>query len=141
MKFEHADISLTLRDISDAEKEVGLSFPTSLRNHYLTVNGGSPNPYVYEDENVDTTISECLPLRSTRSRDTAIVVYQDLVISKGIVPTHFFPFAIDSGGDYLFVDCSSVDGDVYLYQHDTIYEPLVPLRVGLDEFWARLKPE
>ena len=120
---------------------MGLRFPQSLREHYLRANGGYPEPYIYEDDNVDTAVQACLPLR--RGKGSAIDVYEDHVLSKAFVPRHLFPFARDPGGDNFYVDTLSPLGMVYLYRHDvgTGEEPLVALNVGIDEFWSRLKPD
>ncbi len=141
MKFDDPDVSLTLPEISRIEHEIGLRFPTALRDHYLTTNGGSPDPYVYEDEKLDTALSECLPLMSMRGTHTAVETYRTLVVDKGLVPRQFFPFAVDGGGNYFFVDCSSQDADVHVYLHDTQFESVVSLGVTLQQFWARLKNE
>jgi len=141
MKFTNKDVQLTPRDIENAQRELSLRFPAPLTNHFLKVNGGKPDPHVYEDARIDTTISESLALKSTKGRHTAIETYRHLVLNLELLPANFFPFAADSGGDYFFADCSTEDGDVYLYRHDTNGEPLIPLGFGVDEFWARLKPE
>jgi hypothetical protein len=94
---------------------------------------------VYEDANVDTVVSECLPLQ--HEGWSAITVYKDYVLKKSIVPRHFFPFAVDGSGDFFYVDCSSASGMVYLYRHDDMPKPLVALNVSIDEFWSRLKPD
>jgi SMI1-KNR4 cell-wall len=139
MKFINSEEPLTTEKIAAFERELGLHFPPGLRGHYLRANGGSPERDVYEDENVDTMIQKCLPLR--HGKGSAIRTYEVLVLSKGLVPKHFFPFACDPGGDYFYVDCSSTRGMVYLYRHDTAFEPLVDLHVSIDDFWSRLKAD
>lgn len=139
MRFVEPEESPTEEQVAAYERELGLRFPPALKAHYRSANGGSPEPYVYEDENVDTVVSRCLPLR--RGRLSAIGVYEDLVLKKALVPKHLFPLALDGGGDIFFVDCSSEDGSMYLWHHDTAFEPLVPLNVGLNEFWLRLRSD
>lgn len=139
MRFLGAKEPLTEEQLDAYEHRLGLTFPPPLRKHYLRTNGGSPEPYMYEDENVDTVVNDCLPLLP--AGESAVSVYNDHVLAKGFVPRHFFPFAVDPGGDYFYVDTSSADGTVYLYRHDTAFEHLIPLNVGLDEFWSRLKPD
>jgi hypothetical protein len=110
-----------------------------LRGQYLKSNGGTPDPYVYEDDDVDTVVSEFLPLVSCRAKRTAFNVYENLVLAKALVPLQFFPFAVDGGGDYFFVDCSSANENVSFFVGDD--RSLLRLSVGLPEFWARLKQE
>ena len=88
MKFRNCDLPLTEQDIASVEAAVGIGLPPELRAHYLAWNGGSPDPYVYEDDNLDTVVSECLPLRSTRGVGTALQTYRLLVREKHIVPRH-----------------------------------------------------
>jgi len=140
MKFEECEIQLTEQDIAAAEASLGIRLPPELRELYFVSNGGYPDPYVHEDDNLDTVVSEFLPLRSERGRGTALVTYRLLVRKKRIVPAHFFPFAVDGGGDYFFVDCASPQGLVYFYASDNT-EPLLALGVGVSEFWSRLKAE
>lgn len=71
----------------------------------------------------------------------ATETYAHLVRDHRLVPGHFFPFAVDGGGDYFFVDCSTTDGEVHLYRHDTARAPLIPLSIGLNQFWDRLQPQ
>jgi cell wall assembly regulator SMI1 len=143
MKLSKSEAPLTEAEIEGIEKDVGLQFPRSLKEHYLRANGGYPvDVRVYEDENdedVGVSVQHCLPLRGAKG--AAPMYYQRLVVSASVVPKSFFPFAIDPGGDVLFVDCSSAEGQVYLWHHDTAFDPIVPFKVGLDEFWSRLKPE
>jgi cell wall assembly regulator SMI1 len=142
MRFINSKDPLTSEDIATVERDLGLQFPASVREHFLRANGGRPDPNVYrdQDEDVGVTVHQCLPLLG--GRGSAVAIYQNLVVSKSVVPRSFLPFAIDPGGDILFVDCASPAGLVYLWHHEIPDdEPLVPLNVGLDEFWSRLKPK
>jgi hypothetical protein len=132
---------VTAEDIADAELTLGLKFPQSLRDLYLSSNGGSPEPYVFENREIDTIIAEFLPLKS-ESEGTAIRSYQRLVRDLGLLPRHFFPFAVDGGGDYFFVDCSTITGAVYFYRSDSYCaDKLVDLEMDFGRFWASLKEE
>jgi cell wall assembly regulator SMI1 len=140
MKFTDCKEPPTDEQIASFELELGIRFPPALREHYLHANGGSPDPYMYEDENVETVVLSCFPLG--RGKGSAISVYENLVVKKAVVPRNFFPLTSDGGGDIFFVDCSSENGTVYLWHHELGDDnPLVPLNVGLDEFWSRLKPD
>jgi SMI1-KNR4 cell-wall len=144
MQFTDAEAPLTDADVDSAEARAGVRLPDALRHQYLQSNGGSPEPYVYEDDNLDTVVAAYLPLRSAGGKGTAVDAYLHLVLAKKIVPSNFFPFAVDGGGDYFFVDCSSPEGLVYFYRGDSAVEPsqrLLPLDVGIGDFWSRLKEE
>lgn len=132
---------LSQADIAAAEAVLGMSLPLTVREHYLAWNGGSPAPYVYEGINVDTVVSEFLSLKSEHT-ETALNIYEHLVLQKKLVPRHFFPFAVDAGGDYFFVDCSTSNGVVHFFRSDSARgERLLNLRLGFKKIWSLLKPE
>lgn len=126
----------TDEQIDDLERRVGLRFPSGLRRLFSEANGGRPNPYIYRDDNNDTDVSECLAIRE--GKGSAMWTYELLVLSKRLVPKQFFPFAVDSGGDCFFVDCSPAKGCVYVYVHDTAFEHVRLLCANLEDFWSRL---
>ena len=84
--------------IDELEKKVGLRFPGALRRLFREVNGARPAPCIYRDNNNDTDVSECLAIRE--GKGSALWTYELLVLSKRLVPSQFFPFAVDSGGDF-----------------------------------------
>jgi cell wall assembly regulator SMI1 len=140
--FKNCESPLSTAEVSAIETALGLQFPKPLRDHYLRWNGGSPEPYVYEDERVDTVVSEALPLKSERGTGTAVQTYRSLVIEKSLTPPTYFPFAVDGAGDYFFVDCSSEGAQVYFYASDNDEgEKLISLKLGLEDFWLHLKEE
>lgn len=65
--------------------------------------------------------------------------YELLVLKRKILPRHFFPFAIDGGGNLFLVDCRSDEGLVYIWWHDVPDDNLLDLRVGISDFWPNLK--
>ena len=143
VEFAHCDVKLTEVDLAKAEVEIGRSFPPPLRAHYLRYNGGVPDPYLYEDDNLETAISAALPMKSLSSRRTIVDVYERLVRALGLVPGHFVPFAVDGGGGYFFCDCSSEEGLVSFYRHDTAFEDerVLSLGLGFSAFWVSLRSE
>lgn len=144
MRFVDCDKILTSDEIESVEAELGIVFPNSLRDLFLKNNGGEPEPYVFQDELLHAVVNETLPLISDTGRETAVETYQDLVLQKGIAKRQFFPFAIDAGGDYFFVDCSDSNAPVFFYKSDTAFSSagsLEKIANSLDEFWAALQPE
>lgn len=141
--FHNREENLSSFEIDDVEVRLGLRFPAVLRAHFLNVNGGQPDPYVFEDTELDTVVSECLPLKSSHGTGTAVDAYNHLILSKCLAPLAYFPFAVDGGGDYFFCDCSTAEGTVYFYRSDSLDDrtKLLSLGVGFKEFWACLKPE
>jgi hypothetical protein len=141
MKFVGQEPPLSKETIARIESFLGVHFPDVLRQNYLTANGGEPIPYVFESDVLDTVVSEFLPLASD-IRGTAVQCYQKLVLEERIVEKHFFPFAVDGGGDYFFTDIQTEVGDVYFYNSDSSRpNPLIRLNLGIDSFWKALKAE
>lgn len=143
MRFLNSHDAITKQQILSISDQLGLSFPKDLLDIYEGSNGGTPEPYVYEDDNLDTVVVEFLPLVSTRQKRTAVESYANLVRSKKIVPPNLFPFAMDGGGDYFFIDCNTPIGEVYFFRSDRSSgsSPLVALNLGIRSFWESMKPE
>ena len=141
MIFTNSDLHIDEAQIDRCEADCAVRLPRALRLTYLASNGGEPEPYVLQTDEVDTVVSAFLPLKSN-SRGTAVQSYFQLVRERAIVAPHFFPFAVDGGGDYFFVDTSTDDGRVFFYRSDSASTPcLLPLGLNVDEFWAALRPE
>lgn len=144
MKFTSLDRIPSLDEIISIESRLGITFPESLRDLFLTFNGGIPDPYVFRIDDLHTVVSETLPLISEQGRDTALESYESLVLRKHIVPTNFFPFAVDGGGDYFFVDCQESEATVYFYRSDGFFapdDPLIKVCPTLTDFWDSLTSE
>jgi hypothetical protein len=141
MKFENSRTPLTSEALSSAEAEIGLRFPPGLREHYLRANGGVPAPYIFRRGEISVAISECLTLRVDGRGLSAIGAYESLVLKRRIIPSYFFPFAVDGGGNLFLVDCRSDEGAVYVWWHDVLDENLLDLRVGIAEFWSYVESD
>jgi len=52
----------------------------------------------------------------------------------------WFPFGVDRGGNYFFVDCSSAKGSESFYRFNTNAEdPLLRLGIGVKKLWTHLE--
>jgi hypothetical protein len=141
MQFSGSDETLAPHELEQIEKELQLEFPEPFKRLYLNSNGGSPSPYVFTNDDIDTVVSELLPLTS-KTNGTAVQSYKRLVLGTQLVPRRLFPFAVDGGGDYFFVDCSSANGRVYFYRSDSNEgDRLIDLGLGFNDFWKSLTPE
>ncbi len=140
MEFTNVDRKVSSDEVSAVEAELNLTFPKALRSLFLEHNGGEPEPYVFQEEGLYTVVNETLPLVS-EERGTAVRSYQLLVLEREIVGKNFFPFAVDAGGDYFFVDCEMPNASVYFYRSDRPENPLLNLNLSLEEFWECLQPE
>lgn len=136
VEFIECEAPATAEEIEAVEKYVGYRFPAGLRRLFESANGGRPEPYIFRHGRIDTAVSECLPLRT--GKNSALATYEILIRQKKLLPDNYFPFAVDGTGDYFFVDCTSADALVTLYVHDTAFEHVVPLNIGIEEFWSRM---
>ena len=145
MTFLNVDVALSPSDIEQVEVQLGIKLPPPMHSHYLRWNGGSPEPYVFEDAVIDTVVSEMLPLKSGSNRETASQAYKKLVLDNQLMRMHFFPFAVDGGGDYFFADCSDPSAPVHFFRGDYWGSNRgkcdVNLSLTFEAFWRSLKPE
>jgi len=134
MEFTECEAAATDEELDEVERRVGLKFPAALRRLFREANGGRPVcSCIDRDGDNHTFASECLVLSGRRG--SAVWTYELFAISKKITPPHLFPFAVDLGGDPLLADCTSADGMVIHYLHDTAFEHLEPLHMTFEQFW------
>ncbi|MBS0659295.1 MAG: SMI1/KNR4 family protein [Verrucomicrobia bacterium] len=143
MNFKNPETLPTEDEVASIEKELGFTFPAQIRSFFLENNGADPDPYVFKSDTLNTVVSETLPLVSRTGRGTAVDVYRKLVLERAIVGTNFFPFAIDGGGDYFFVNCDGREAGVYFFNSDTDCpeDRMEKVASSLDAFWGALGPE
>lgn len=141
--FTDSGHPLTADDVARSEAILGFRLPEPLRRFYLATNGGVPDRYVYEDANIDTVVSQFLPLHSDAPAGHAVEDCFGLAARTGLVGARFLPFAVDGGGDYFLVDAASANAVVYFYNSDAADESrrLISLHLGLDDFCAALQWE
>lgn len=135
MEFLECDPPATDAEVDAFEFKLGFHPPPGIRQLLTTANGGRPCPNVIRHGGVYTDVSECLALRS--GPGSIAWTYDLMILNKHAAPTHFLPFATDSGGNLFLVDCHSSNAPVFLLTHDPIFE-LHPLLIGLDDFWRCL---
>lgn len=141
MRFLESNAPASEEQIAKCEAACGVTLPAPLKACYSKSNGGVPEPYVFENDDLDTVVSEFLPL-VLRGPSSAVRTYLTLVRERKIVPARFFPFAVDGGGDYFLVDTASRKGAVYFFRGDSDGpDRLLSLYLGVLEFWEALKPE
>jgi hypothetical protein len=135
VKFKHSESPLAESEIMELEKILEIKFPKPVYALYLRTNGGEPSHYLFDP--LDTSISEFMPLTASDPEITAVACYKDLVLEQELVPRNLFPFAVDSCGDYFFVDTKSADGSVYFYDSEDD-EPLIDLKMNFESLWLSL---
>ena len=137
--FSESSPPATDEEISAVETRIGLRFPKALVWVFRNANGGQPAPYVWRSPVVSTAVNENLALVSDGA--SAEWFYRKICGEPGFLPT-LFPFANDPGGNLFCADCASAHAEVFFWQHDAgLKDRLVPLGVGLEQFWERLEDE
>ncbi len=72
MKFENSDSPVDAAELALIDSGISLTLPSTLKGQYLNSNGGAPIPYVYEDDNLDTVVTQFLPIASAKGARTAV---------------------------------------------------------------------
>ena len=142
VEFKSVDGPLNDPEIARVSRQIGLKFPCELIGFYKCFNDGEPDPYVFRRGDDEILVSATLPLSSPLGRRTAVDTYDALVNNKKIVGKAYFPFAVEGGGDYFFVDCVHETESVHYYRSDTIFDSgLVRVAGSLAEFFDAFGPE
>lgn len=138
VEFSECDPPASNSEIVALEERLGFRIPSEIRDLVGRANGGRPTPSIFRGSVGSTDVSECLALRDAQG--SIEWTYNQLVRNKKATPSHYLPFAIDSGGNTFFVDCDSPEQEVYLLLHDPQFK-LLPLDIGLRNFWGSLETE
>ncbi|POR19877.1 hypothetical protein BWK58_14195, partial [Flavobacterium columnare] len=89
---------LTLSDINDFEKELGMTLPNGYKFHLLIYNGGCPES---KDTFEGRSIAHFYPIKY--GNHNLIETYNNL---KNLLPINFLNFAYDAGGNPFCFDLS-----------------------------------
>lgn len=133
IEFKNPDIALTPSIFDEVQREFELTIPEVVKDFYLANNGGQPSPFMFRTEDHEIVVNAILPLISKRRSDTVIDCYVSLVLTKKLVPKSLFPFAIDPGGEFFFVDTDSPLGAVFLFNSDIM--EIQKLSDSFVQFW------
>jgi hypothetical protein len=140
VKFSDCKAAASEEEVRSVERACKLSFPDGLRRLFLEANGGKPDPVLYDYGGLCIVVQRTLVLKAVGMVYSATLAYQQLT-QRVLVPTSWFPFAIDPGGNVLLADCSSPEGMVYVCRTDAARKRSAPLNVGIDEFWTHMRPD
>jgi len=141
--FSGPERPVTKRDLDKVEKRFNFSFPQALRNHYLRINGGSPERCLFPKDDDYCVVHEFLPIKL--GEDTLEETLQDLVIERHVIPGYLVPFAIDPGGDFYCFSIRKKDfGAIFLFvgdYFDDLDEAVVHLAKSFPVFMRQMKTE
>lgn len=135
--------AVTSEDLKDVERRFRFSFPRAIWNHYLTVNGGSPERCLFPESDSFCVIAEFLSIK--HGEDTLEETVQELTVERHVVPRYLVPFASDPGGDYFCFSVRKKDfGAIYIFRGeyaDDMRRAVRFLANSFSIFMRRLKPE
>lgn len=114
--FDYSENSVSADEIDQAENEMGLKIPLSLRSHFLQCNGGVPKKSWWEsDEWEPLSVGEFMPIKYPIDSDTTLEKTYIRTAKKNILPEDFVPFATDWGGNFFCIDAV---GAIFFYAMD-----------------------
>ena len=112
--FNNTENQLDTNDLNKFKNDYKLNLPSSYTSHILSFNGGYPD----KDEIKGHVVSKFYPIKY--GDYTLEEILNDLVVNENILPSDFFPFACDQGGnDFCISLQDSQYGKIYLFYHDT----------------------
>lgn len=114
MEFLQTEQKLTLADIDDFERKIGLKLPQDFKEHYLKFNGGYPAfEYVKGVKNIFT-------INSFDSIKYGVLPIEKLIDDfqkSGVDFNHKIPFANDNGDNIFLISLDSSDyGKIYIIE-------------------------
>lgn len=121
--YEDVGPKLTEADIREAEREIGLTFPRALVEHYTSVNGGIPEETFFDNGKVEASISHFLPIGDAGSDDGSLESTYRRMVDQGAIDPGLVPFAVDWGSNFF---CFDAAGRIYYCTTDSWRDELSP---------------
>ena len=126
MRMLNSKKKISVDEIREIERVIGLSIPEDLKAFYLLHNGGRPEKcdYIKNDEcYIIHTFFEMIP--GEDSSGTGFCgIYIDLVLENDLFPDNVIPFADDPGGDFFVYSVGSKNyGAVCCVRSDYYEDP------------------
>lgn len=117
ISFSEQSKNITEKDLECLGKKTGYILPSDFKKHYKKWNGGIPDLdwFPANDDWEPIWINSFLSVGSTENMPSIQSAYE-FSINKGILPRNCLPFAIDHGGNFIYVDLE--DGKIYFHAND-----------------------
>ena len=108
-------------DFLDLEKKYNFTFPSSVRNHYLSYNGGYPEKSLFVgDGGEEYVVDYFIPLVNEKGQSLYSILH--LLDEEKIKPDWLIPFADEEGGNLFCFSIHKKDvGAIYYYRHQFEY--------------------
>jgi hypothetical protein len=140
-KFQHSKKALTVADLNEVERALGIKLPEDLRRLYLQTNGGRPIDSYFVIKGTEYIFNDFFPIKYGKG-STLEECYQSLAEDR-IIPRHLVPFANDPGGNlYCFSTASEKFGSVWFWDHEAVDRRRSSTRLtsSVAELFAALGP-
>lgn len=121
--FANAGPDLTEADIREAERAVGVPFPAAVSAHYLEVNGGTPDEPLFDNGEVEASVSHFLPIRFAGPDGRTLESTYRRMVDQQVLDAELVPFAADWGNNFF---CFDAAGRVYYCTTDSWRDGLSP---------------
>ena len=134
---------LSANDLDEIQEQLNFRFPESMRQFYLSHNGGVPHPNCFQLDDDYWQVNEFLPIKFGRKGSLFEDTYNRLVTEgQDFFPRDLVPFAVDPGGDVFCFRISSGDvGAIYCWvaeNHATPETATVRLAESFESFLEQL---
>jgi hypothetical protein len=151
--FTQSEVKLSIDQIEDVEKIVGLTFPKEYKDHLLEYNGGQcvPNIFSFNEKGnkSESSIDWFLAIYDG-AYDNLKKYIEDYKIEAKRLPSHILPIAHDPGGNLICISCNNDDGgSIYFWDHENEvdysvsanenYSNLYLIANGFNQFISSLK--
>lgn len=122
VKFENTEAKISIDEINNLEKTIGMTLPKDYREHLLLYNGGQcfPNEFSFKEDNklTDSCIDWFLAIYDGEYDN--LINYIDIYkLDEQRIPTNLIPIAHDPGGNLICISCDGDDkGYIYFWDHE-----------------------
>lgn len=129
-------------DLDMLEHKIKIIIPNSLKELYLTSNGGNPEVYNIDVGDETYTISEFFPINNSSKLDNVSSITRHLLETIPLFPRNFIAFADDSSGDFFCVEGGQNDSSRVFFVCTEYYDEkdrlITPIAASLEDFASRL---
>lgn len=148
VNFNQTESALSLAQIEEVERFVGLNFPAEYKAHLLKYNGGRCSPNAFKFNECGKISESCVDwflAIHEGDYDSLTKEIEMVKIEEKRMPSHILPIAHDPGGNLICISCGISDyGKIYFWDHenevnyetsnDDDYSNLFLISETLDEF-------
>lgn len=122
VNFTETEVLITMDEINDLEKYVGLTFPDQYKKHLLKYNGGRCSPNIfsfYQNGRKNESDVDWFLAIYDGKYDNLKEHIKTMKLEEKRMPSFMLPIAHDSGGNLICISCDTEDeGYIYFWDHE-----------------------